>query len=251
MKKEYKKIDKTQQFVRLSIDETNKLIDAIEDKNLITQRELELILFFIKLIDYTDCTFEITKYTLFAAKKAAECDDNFIRKTLSKLKTNNIIEKKDNNVYMFTCIHYGEMEDTEGEFVKISRFNLCDDLSKNDDFNVSAKEIQILVSLICEMNSIGIVNFDKDKKEYIMKKFDISTRSLAVFTKKMKDLNIWEKLNNKEYKFNTRYFTKLSTFNVKTETEEEKKQIKEHPLLAGFAAATDTKEPTINKFFNK
>lgn len=251
MKKEYKRTQKEQQFVRLIIDETNKLIDAIEDKNLITQRELELILFFIKLIDYNDATFELTKDTMAVAKRTADCDENFVRKTLSKLKTNGIIEKRDTNTYTFIFIKYGEMEENEGDFIKVSRFNLSEDLDKNDDFSISAKEIQILVSLICEMNSIGIVNFNKDKKEYIIKKFNISQRSLNVFTKKMKDFGIWEKLNNKEYKLNTRYFTKLSSFTVKEETEEEKKQIKEHPLLVSFATAADEKEPTINKFFNK
>lgn len=240
----YKKVADEQKFVRLNTNKTSEIIDKVKDCELITFRELQLILSLVQIINYEDNTITLSKDVISKICVDNDFTENFIRKSISKLKKMNIVEKDGTDVYHFTCVNFGELTDDEDDYIKVSKVTLARNLKKSDTV-LSGKEILLFFYFVCRINTLNIVNFDKNTKETICKKFEISRPSLDIFTKKMKELGLWEKLNNKEYKFNTMYFKRRDDFTTEQPVSDEVNcEITEHPLLECFK-----KDATINKFF--
>lgn len=193
------------------------ILDIIKnfDGEGITYKELKALLYLLQSIKFEENIVKITDKDKEYMNDELEMSNAYINCFISKMLKMKIFKKIANATYKVNpdVIFYGHVDDEDaGDFVKVSKYSLFHDL-KNNDIQLSALDIKLFITILPDItfnkkeNEFGgnTIFLDKNKKEELVKEFDITRKTLNNFIKKMKDLNMMEKMNNKVYKINTKY----------------------------------------------
>jgi CRISPR/Cas system-associated endonuclease Cas1 len=134
-----------------------------------------------------------------------------LSKMFTKLKKLGIIEKVKKDTYKINkdIIKYGTSDFEEGEYVKVNITNTVKVL-KETSVSLSSTEIEMLLDLLTTITfrndendfNGNIVTFNKDTRKEFEEKYDVCSRSLDNFIKKLKDLKIVNKMANGLYQIN-------------------------------------------------
>lgn len=204
-------------FFTLNIKNINKLIDNLADDNKysVNQKDLTALLYILKDLEYESHTITISAVQKKYIKDILGMSDSSYSHFITKMRKLEIFcNKIRNDVYELNdeYINFGKNKWEAGEYVKVSSNGLFNDL-KNSNKTISSLEIMIFLHLL---NSIqfsdgnfgsNTIVITKDTKEEVAKKFDVTSRTIDNFIKKMKEVNLLSKISNGLYKVNEKYIT--------------------------------------------
>lgn len=211
------KLNDRSKFFTINIKNVNTLIDNLGDDNKynVNHKDLLALLYILKDIEFNTNLITISESSKKHIKTKIGMSDSSYNHFITKMRKLEIFsDKLKNDVYTVNkeYINFGNNEYESGEYIKVSSIGLEQDLEKSE-YTLSSTEIKIFLYLL---NSIrynkgnftsNTVVFDKKVKEEIINKFQITSRTLDNFIKKMKDTRLLIKINNSIFKVNDKYIS--------------------------------------------
>lgn len=196
-------------FYMLNFNNLNDVIKNTTERLSFT--ELKVFTYILKNIRFESNIIILNQVEKQYIEKQYKITEKSLGKMFTKLKKMGILEKIKKDTYRINkdIIKYGTSNFEEGEYVKVNIENTVKVL-KDADVSLSATEIEMLLDLLTtitfrhtENNFKGnVVKFDKDTRKEFEEKYDVCSRSLDNFIKKLKDLKIVNKMANGLYQVN-------------------------------------------------
>lgn len=196
-------------FYMLNFNNLNNAMQSTTER--LSFSELKVFTYILKNIRFESNIITINEGTKNYIEKQYKMTDKGLCKMFTKLKKLGIIEKVKKDTYKINkdIIKYGTSNFDEGEYVKVNIANTVKVL-EDAKVSLSATEIEMLLDLLTtitfrhtENNFKGnVVTFDKDTRKKFEEKYDVCSRSLDNFIKKLKDLKIVNKMANGLFQIN-------------------------------------------------
>lgn len=204
-------------FFTLNIKNVNNLINNLSNDNKysVNQKDLMALLYILKDLEYESRVITISNIQKKYIKDTLGMSDSSYSHFITKMRKLEIFcDKIRNDVYELNdeYINFGKNKWESGEYVKVSTNGLFNDL-KNSDKTISALEIMIFLYLLNGIQfsdgnfGSNTIVINKNVKEEVATKFDVTSRTIDNFIKKMKEVNLLSKVNNGLYKVNEKYIT--------------------------------------------
>ena len=204
-----KALNDSSKFYMLNFNNLNNTIKQTSDR--LSFAELKVFTYILKSIEFDTNIVTINTITKNYIRKSYDMQDKSLSKMFTKLKKMGIVTKLKKDTYIINknIIRYGETDFQEGEYVKVNTVNTANALQKTDT-QMSATDIEMLLDLLTtityrkdgEQFGGNVVKFDKYTRKEYQEKFEVCSRSLDNFIKKLKEIGIVEKVSNGLYKVN-------------------------------------------------
>lgn len=209
-----KKLNDRTKFFTIDVEKINQAIDSLDEKNCYNFKDLKALLIVLKELQYESNIVEITDLTKKHIIKSLGMSQSAFNQFVAKTKKIGIFNKLRNDTYEVNkeFINYGENKFENGSYVKVSSNGLIGDLEHNEE-KLSALELKIFFYLLKEIiyqkenEEFGgnIIILGKEKRNEVCEKYDISSRAFDKFISRMKNLNLFIKINNNVYQINNKY----------------------------------------------